>query len=502
MSIEIKDHNKLFKEEEYLKQFEEKKVYEAACSEEEVQKVLEWTKTKEYMEKNFSRQAVTINPAKACQPLGAIYAALGFENTLPFVHGSQGCVAYFRSYFSRHFKEPVAAVSSSMTEDAAVYGGLSNMLEGLENAYAIYKPKMFAVSTTCMAEVIGDDLNAYIRASKDKNKIPQELLVPYAHTPSFVGSHIVGYDNMLKSILSLVKNKNQISETINIIPGFETYPANIREIKRIIKVMGIGSIILADTSDSFDSPLTGEYKIYTGGTRLEDLFNAIHSKVTISLMKYASIKTIEFIKKEWVQEAFSLPYPVGVRNTDLLIQTLSKISGKPIPQEFEEERGRLLDAMIDSQSYLHNKKVALVGDPDLVLGLINFCLELGMKPKHILCTNGDKDFEADAETLLTSSEFGKECNIFTGKDMWHLRSAMFNDPCDLILGPSQAKFLVRDTGTPLVRVGFPIFDRHHLHRFPIIGYYGTLNLLTYIVNTILDELDKNSISGPNFDLIR
>ena len=29
-----------------------------------------------------------------------------------------------------------------MTEDAAVFGGLNNMLEGLENAYTLYKPKM------------------------------------------------------------------------------------------------------------------------------------------------------------------------------------------------------------------------------------------------------------------------------------------------------------------------------------------------------------------------
>lgn len=33
-------------------------------------------------------------------------AALGFEKTLPFIHGSQGCTAYFRSHLSRHFKEP------------------------------------------------------------------------------------------------------------------------------------------------------------------------------------------------------------------------------------------------------------------------------------------------------------------------------------------------------------------------------------------------------------
>lgn len=502
MKTTVKDHNQLFKEEEYIKQFEEKKAFEAPCSNEEVERVKEWTKGAEYKEKNFARQAVTINPSKACQPLGAVYAALGFEKTLPFVHGSQGCVAYFRSYFSRHYKEPVPAVSTSMTEDAAVYGGLSNMLEGLENAYALYKPQMIAVSTTCMAEVIGDDLNAFIRTAREKNKIPQDMLIPFAHTPSFVGSHIVGYDNMMKGILSIVKQKDMPKNRINVITGFETYPANIREIKRILDLMKISHIVLGDTSDSFDSPLTGEYNLYTGGTKLADLFDAINSKTTISLMPFSTEKTMEHIKSEWLQETISLPYPIGVRNTDYMLETLSKIMGLQIPEELEMERGRLLDALIDSQSYLHGKRVAIIGDPDIVLGLISFCLEVGMYPLHILCTNGGKDFELKAKELLEKSSFGKVCNVYAGKDMWHLRSALFEQPCDLIFGPSQAKFLWRDTQTPLVRVGFPIQDRHHLHRIPIIGYQGTLNFLIQVVNTILEELDRQSIDGPNFDLIR
>lgn len=93
-----------------------------------------------------------------------------------------------------------------MTEDAAVFGGLTNMQEGLQNAIALYKPKMIAVNTTCMAEVIGDDLNGFIRVAKEKGLIPEDFPTPFAHTPSFVGSHITGYDNQLKGILEYMTN--------------------------------------------------------------------------------------------------------------------------------------------------------------------------------------------------------------------------------------------------------------------------------------------------------
>lgn len=499
----VKDHNELFQEKEYLEQFKRKKEFERCPSEEEVRKVAEWTKTEEYKELNFKRQHIKINPSKACQPLGALLCASGFEGTMPFIHGSQGCVAYFRSHLSRHFKEPCAAVSTSMTEDAAVFGGLNNMLEGFENAYQIYRPKMFAVSTTCMAEVIGDDLNAYIKQAKQKGLIPKDLPVPFAHTPSFVGSHITGYDNMLKGILSTLVSgkKGELNGKINIILGFDTYTGNYHEIKRLLNLMDVNYTILADISNVFDFPNTGEYKLYPGGTPLEDVVDSINALATISFQKYSTQKTMDYIQNEWNQKTV-IVNPIGIRNTDIFFDEISRITGKQIPQEIEDERGRAVDAMIDSHPYIHGKRFALVGDPDLLLGLISFLMELGGMPVHILCTNGDKKFEEEAYTLLKENSFGMEGKVYIDKDMWHLRSLLFTEPVDFLIGNSYAKFLWRDTGTPLIRIGFPLFDRHHLHRYPIIGYQGAINLLSLIVNTILDEMDRKTMNTTSFDVIR
>jgi len=123
-------------------------------------------------------------------------------------------------------------------------------------------------------------------------------------------------------------------------------------------------------------------------------------------------------------------------------------------------------------------------------------------PVHIVCTNGDKNFEEEVYTLLGKSPFGREGKVYIGKDMWHLRSLLFTEPVDFLIGNSYAKFLWRDTGTPLIRIGFPLFDRHHLHRYPIISYQGAINLVNWIVNTILDEMDRKTINTTNFDVIR
>ncbi|MGB7398228.1 MAG: nitrogenase component 1 [Candidatus Macondimonas sp.] len=45
---------------------------------------------------------------------------------------------------------------------------------------------------------------------------------------------------------------------------------------------------------------------------------------------------------------------------------------------------------------------------------------------------------------------------------------------------------LRDTGTPLIRIGYPVFDRHH-HRYPVWGYLGAMNVLVWILDKIFDE---------------
>jgi nitrogenase molybdenum-iron protein beta chain len=59
---------------------------------------------------------------------------------------------------------------------------------------------------------------------------------------------------------------------------------------------------------------------------------------------------------------------------------------------------------------------------------------------------------------------------------------------------------------PLIRIGFPIFDRHHLHRQTTWGYEGAMSILTQLVNAVLEQLDRETMklgkTDYNFDLIR
>ncbi|THB63125.1 MAG: nitrogenase molybdenum-iron protein subunit beta, partial [Spirochaetaceae bacterium] len=217
------------------------------------------------------REALVVNPAKTCQPVGALYAALGIHNCLPHSHGSQGCCSYHRTVLTRHYKEPVMAGTSSFTEGSSVFGGQANLVTGIDTMFTTYKPDVIAVHTTCLSETIGDDIVQIAEKARRDGKVPEGKYVIHANTPSYVGSHVTGFANMVKSMVHYFSEPGEKTDNVNIIPGW-VEPADMREIKRIAAEMDVPIIMFPDTSDVLDTPLTGEYEMYPrGGTTVQEL---------------------------------------------------------------------------------------------------------------------------------------------------------------------------------------------------------------------------------------
>ncbi|MEJ2645694.1 MAG: nitrogenase molybdenum-iron protein subunit beta, partial [Gammaproteobacteria bacterium] len=378
---------------------------------------------------------------------------------------------------------------------------------------------MIAVSTTCMAEVIGDDLNAFIGNAKKDGRVPEDYPTPFAHTPSFVGSHVTGWDNMFEGIsryftLNYMEDKEPGKNgKLNVVPGFETYLGNFRVIKRMLKDMDVDFTMLSDPEEVLDTPADGEFRMYAGGTTMDEMKDAPNAFDTLFLQRWQSEKSMKFAQNVWKHEAPKIDIPMGLEGTDQFLMKVSEVTGKPIPESLEKERGRLVDMITDSHAWLHGKRYALWGDPDFVMGMTKFLLELGAEPIHVLCHNANKRWAKAMKKILEASPFGQNSEVYVGKDLWHMRSLVFTDKPDFMIGNSYGKFIQRDTITkgkehevPLIRLGFPIFDRHHLHRDTTLGYEGAMHVHKTLVNAVLERLDEETMgmgtTDYNYDLIR
>ena len=449
--------------------------------------------------KIIEREALRINPAKTCQPIGAMYAALGIHGCLPHSHGSQGCCSYHRSHLTRHYKEPVMAATSSFTEGASVFGGSGNLRQAIQTIFTTYSPEVVAVNTTCLSETIGDDLTSIVNKAYDEKLIPRGKRVIFANTPSYVGSHVTGFANMTKAMVKfLSETTGKTLNQVNIIPGY-VEPSDMQEIKRLADAMDMKSVVFPDTSGVLNAPQTGKHVMYPrGGVTVQAMATTGDSKATVALGQFASEDAAVELENKCGVSLDILDLPIGISATDRFIHTLRDLAGHDVASSIMEGRGRLIDVMADMQQYFYNKKVAIAGDPDQVIALTEFMMDLGMKPVHVLTGTPGKRFDLRVRGILKNTV--PDANVKSFSDLFEFHQWIKNEPVDLIIGNTYCKYIARAEDVPLVRHGWPILDRVGHSYFPTVGYMGGIRLLEKITNALLDRMDRDS-SEERFELV-
>ncbi len=445
------------------------------------------------------RSALVINPAKTCQPVGAMYAALGIHACMPHSHGSQGCCSYHRSALTRHYKEPAMATTSSFTEGSSVFGGQANLIQAIDNIFTIYEPDIIAVHTTCLSETIGDDITQIGRKARDDGKVPEGKYVIHCNTPSYVGSHVTGFANMCKGMVDYFAEKTGEKKNVfNIIPGF-VEPSDMEEIKRLVTAMGISFIMFPDTSGVLNGPLTGHFSMYPeGGVTVPQLKATGDSAGTLALGDTASALAAKTLDTKCKVPCEILDLPIGLSATDAFIDTLRQVAGVPVPDSITYERGQMVDLISDMHQYFYGKKVALFGDPDQLVALTRFLLDLDMKPVHIVTGTPGKKFEKTIKDLTADLPY--TVNVKETGDMFLLHQWIKNEPVDLLIGNTYGKYIARDEDIPFLRHGFPILDRVGHSYFPTVGYKGGIRLLEKILDLLLDRIDRDA-KEESFELV-
>ncbi len=446
------------------------------------------------------RSALTINPAKTCQPIGAMYASLGIRGCLPHSHGSQGCYAYHRSALTRHYKEPVIAATSAFTEGASVFGGQANLLQSLDNIFTVYDPDVVAVHTTCLSETIGDDIPQIIDKARGEGKIPEGKYVLHTNTPSYVGSHVTGFANMCKSMVDyFASSDGKKTKNINLLPGY-VEPSDMEEIKRIAGMMGISTIMYPDTSKVLNGPMTGRYHMFpAGGTRVEDIIASGRSAGTVAMGRIASLPAARALDAKCKVPYQIVNLPIGLTETDVFVDTLRKMAGVPVPDMLSYERGQLVDIIADMHQYFYGKRVGIVGDPDQLLSLTKFLVSIDMQPVYIVSgTPAGKKYVKALEEA--TANVPGEVKIKVPGDMYTFHQWLKQEPVDLLIGNTYLKYIARDEDIPLVRFGFPILDRIGHSYFPTVGYRGGMRLLEKILDALMDRKDRDS-SEIEFELV-
>jgi len=384
------------------------------------------------------------------------------------------------------------STSSSFTEGTSVFGGQANLQTAIDNIFNIYKADVIAVHTTCLSEVIGDDIPQIVAKCKNDGKVPEGKHVIHANTPSFVGSNTDGFSAMCEAMVKyLAEKSDETKDVVNVMPGW-VEPSDMREMKRIAAEMGVSINMYPDTSGVLDAPQTGIYEMYPkGGAKVEDIKASGDSIKTLACGSFSSAKAAEALEKKCGVPWEQLEIPIGLSLTDAYVNELHVAAQTDVPASLEYERGQLLDMISNLAQYFHNKRVAIFGDPDTTIGMAKFVSELGMIPAFVITGAQSKRFEKRVLEQLGDKAEG--CTIKANTDLFSLHQWIKNEPVDLLLGNTYGKHMARAEGNiPFVRFGFPILDRASHRLFPTVGYKGAARYVDQIFNALMDKHDRET----------
>jgi len=158
---------------------------------------------------------LNVNPCKMCMPMGAANAFYGIRKCMNLLHGSQGCSTYIRRHMATHYNEPVDIASSSLTEEGTVYGGEKNLKLGLENLIKIYDPEVIGVSTTCLAETIGEDVSFIIKNFYEEHPEYEHVTIIPVQSAGYGGTQFEGFMATLKAIVKKYSFLKRIRLKVN-----------------------------------------------------------------------------------------------------------------------------------------------------------------------------------------------------------------------------------------------------------------------------------------------
>jgi len=386
--------------------------------------------------------------------------------------------------------------ASGFSEQTTIFGGAENLNTGLRNVMQQYHPGLIGIASTCLAETIGENLEMLVgEFSRNEPDHPPLL---HASTPSYKGTHVDGFHAVVRAAVEALAAPGEPEQRINVFPGMVS-PADLRFLKEVISDFDLAYTLLPDYSDTLDGPQLEEYeKIPAGGASIETIRKCGSARASLEFGRTltATRTAAEDLEIRCGVPRRTIGWPVGVRESDVFLDHLSTISGRPIPEKHKAERGRLVDSYVDGHKYLFGRRAIVYGEEDLVVGLAAFLSETGIQP--VLCASGGRSGLLARAVEAVTGELAAEITVRQDKDFLDILEQARQLEPDFLIGSSKGHFIARELDVPLIRVGFPIHDRIGGQRVLHLGYRGAQQLFDAIANVLIARAQDRSPVGYSY----
>ncbi len=430
-------------------------------------------------------KALSVSPLKASQTVGASLAFLGFSRAMPIMHGSQGCTAFAKVFFVRHFREPIPLQTTAMDQVSSVMGGDDNIVEALRVVCEKNQPAIVGLVTTGLAETQGADIDRGVREFRAENPEFVDCEVVAVNTPDFTGCFESGFAKAVKAIVETLvpvtahaeeEGGNRVgvrARQVNVLCHANLTPGDLEFIVESVESFGLRPLLIPDLSGSLDGHLAEETynPLTTGGLTVEDLRTAGESIATLSLGDSLLAAAGSLCKRTAVPN-HHFSHLMTLEAVDQWICTLAELSAKPVPLRWQRQRRQLQDAMLDSHFMIGASRYAMAADPDLLIGFEAMMSSMGAEMVAAVIPSMAKSV---AKLEIEEVKIG---------DMEDLEKMAADRKVQLLIGNSHAAESARRLAVPLLRAGFPQYDLLGGFQRCWSGYRGIQQALFDLANCL------------------
>lgn len=419
----------------------------------------------------------------SCAMHGALQTLQAIPGVVPIVHANAGCGAQqWLGGCRAGAVGGLATPSSNVTEKQVVFGGTARLREQIKNAVRLLKADLFAVVSGCATELVGDDIPAMAKESREEGY--PVIDIP---TPGFRGDVYTGYRLAVKGLCDQLPKlgpppaarKNLLVNIFGVVPGQSVYwQGDLAEVQRTLEQLGLEVNVL-----------------FGPGSSIGQWADIPRAELNVALSPWGA-DIAESLRERWGTPFLDFGYlPVGPEDTGGLLREVTGALGlDPFrTQEIivrEQQRwsyylDRIAEAYLDKG---FQKDFALVGETGQGVGLLRFLTNtLGLIPKLWVVTDnpGDerKSFIAGEVEQL---DHGLRPELVFCEDAGTIRSLLVDCCPEVIFGSSLETRAAEELAVPLVRVSFPVADRVILGK-SYAGYRGAV--------TFLEDLGSEIVSA-------
>jgi nitrogenase molybdenum-iron protein NifN len=429
---------------------------------------------------SFHVKPLAVSPLKTSQPLGAVLAFLGLDRAMPLLHAAQGCAAFGKVFFVRHFREPIPLQVTAMDQISSIMGADENVIEALRTICDKNAPDVIGLVTTGLAEVQGSDIRRAVRDFRARYPEFERIAVVPVNTPDFLGCLESGFALALEAIIdTLLPERERESacagrrdRQVNVLASAMLTPGDIEAIREWVEAFGLTPVIVPDIGDALDGHLVAaEFSPLTiGGAKVAEI--ATMGESIASLVIGSSLdRAADALRARTGVPEHRFAGLMGLADCDAFTDTLARISGNPVPARIERWRDQLRDAMVDSHFMLGRARLALAENPDLLAMLERFLHGMGA------------EVVAAVSPVRVESLGSLRAPVTVG-DLEDLECLALERDADLIIANSHGTETARRLGLPLLRAGFPQYDHAGGHARAWVGYRGSRQALFDLANLL------------------